>query len=66
MYGPMQGVSYKDGPDIETALDPDLTQNLFQFVEHIYFEHFSRARRSAKYAGWLSFVIRKVIVHILK
>ena len=61
MYGHMQSVPYKAGPDIKTALDPDLTRNLFQFVEHIYFEHFSRTRKSVKYAGWL-----KVIVHILK
>ena len=59
------------GPDIEKALDPVLifirgTTNLFEFVERRYFEHFRRTSRSARYAGWLSFRVQKVIVHILK
>ena len=31
-----------------------------------YFEHFGRTSKSATYAGLLSFMIRKVIAHILK
>ena len=43
-----------------------LTQsNLFEFVERRYFEHFGRTSKSARYAAWLSFRVRKVIVHIL-
>ena len=62
---------YKAGPDIEKVLGPVLvftreTTNLFEFVEGRYFEHFVRASRSARYAGWLSFRVRKVIVHILQ
>ena len=62
---------YKAGPDIEKALDPVLvfirgTTNLFEFVERRYFEHFGRTSKSARYAGWLSFRIWKVIAHILK
>ena len=54
------------GPDIEKALDPVLvfirgTTNLFEFVEH-----FGRTSKSVRYASWLSFRARKVIVHILK
>ena len=60
--------------DIEKALDhvdPVLvfirgTTNLFEFVERRYFEHFGRTSKSARYAGWLFFRVRKVIVHILK
>ena len=38
---------HKAGPDIEKALNPVLvfireTTNLFEFVEHGYFEHFGR------------------------
>ena len=56
---------------IERDLDPVLvfrrgTTNLFEFVERRYFEHFGRTSKSARYAGWLSFRARKVIVHILK
>ena len=40
--------------------------NLFEFVERRYFVNFGRASKSARYAGWLSFRVRKVIVHILK
>ena len=59
------------GPDIEKALDPVLvfirgTTNLFEFAERRYFEHFGRASKSARAAGWLSFRARKIIVHILK
>ena len=62
---------HKAGPDIEKALDPVLvflrvTANLFEFVERRYFEHFVRASKSARYAGWLSFRVLKFIVHILK
>ena len=64
-------VFHKAGPDIEKALDPVLvfirgTTNLFEFVERRYFEHFGQTSKSAKYAGWLSFRVQKVIVHILK
>ena len=34
--------------------------------ERRYFGHFERASKSARYAGLLSFRVRKVIVHILK
>ena len=59
------------GPDVEKALDPVLVfirgaTNLFEFVEIRYFEHFGRTSKSARYAGWLSFRARKVIVHIFK
>ena len=62
---------HKAGPDIEKALNPVLvfirgTTNLFEFVEHRYFEHFGRTSKSARYTGWLSFRARKVIAHILK
>ena len=62
---------HKAGPDIEKALDPVLvfirgTTNLFELVERRYFEHFSRTSKSARYAGWFSFRVRKVIAHILK
>ena len=62
---------HKAGPDIEKAIDPVLvsirgTANLFYFVDHRYFEHFGRTSNSAECAGWFSFVIWKVIVHILK
>ena len=61
----------KTGPDIEKALDPVLvfirgTTNLFEFVECRYFEHFDQTSKSARYAGWLYFRVRKVIAHILK
>ena len=61
---------HKAGPDIEKALDPVLvfirgTTNLFEFVERRYFEHFGRTSKSARYAGWLSFRVQKVIAHIL-
>ena len=59
------------GPDIEKALDPVLvfirgTTNLFELEERIYFKHFGRTSKSARYAGWFSFRVRKVIAHILK
>ena len=62
---------HKAGPDIEKALDPVLvfireTTNLFELVERRYFEHFGRTSKSARYAGWFSFRVRKVIAHILK
>ena len=62
---------HKAGPDIEKALDPVLvlirgTTNLFEFVERRYFMHFSRTSRAARYAGWLSSRVCKVIAHILK
>ena len=62
---------HKARPDIEKALDPVLvfireTTNLLEFVERRYSEHFGRASKSARYAGWLSFRVRKVIAHILK
>ena len=37
-------------------------KNIFEFVEPIYL----RASKSARYARWLSFRVRKVISHILK
>ena len=68
-----RSIRLDSGPDIyiEKALDPVLvfirgTTNLFEFVERRYFEHFGRTSKSAKYAGWLSFRVRKVIAHILK
>ena len=65
------GTCHKAGPDIEKALDPVLvftrgTTNLFEFVGRTYFEHFAQTSKSARYTGWLSFRVRKVIVHILK
>ena len=62
---------HKAGPDIEKALDPVLifirgTTNLFELVECRYFEHFGRKSKSARYASWFSFMVRKVIAHILK
>ena len=62
---------HKAGPDIEKALDPVFVYirgptNIFEFVERGYFEHFDRARKSPRYAGWLSFRVRKVIVHFSK
>ena len=63
---------HKVGPDIEKALDPVFlffirgTTNLFELVEPRYFEHFCRTSKSARYAGWFSFRVRKVIAHILK
>ena len=59
------------GPDIEKALDPVLvfirgTTNLFELVERRYFEHFGRTSKSARYAGWFFWGVRKVIAHILK
>ena len=62
---------HKAGPDIEEALDPVLvflrgTTNLFELVERRYFEHFGRASKSARYAGWFYIRVRKVIAHILK
>ena len=64
-------VFHKAGPDIEKALDPVLifirgATNLFEFVERRYLEHFGRTSKSARYAGWFSFRVRKVIAHILK
>ena len=62
---------HKAGPDIEKALDPVLvfirgTTSLFELVERRYFEHFGRTSKSARYVGWFSFRVRKVIAHILK
>ena len=62
---------HKAGPDIEKALDPVLVfirgaTNLFELVERRYFEHFDRTSKSARYADWFSFRVRKVIAHILK
>ena len=56
---------HKAGPNIEKALDPVLvfirgTTNLCEFVERRYFEHFGRTSKSSRYAGWLSFRVRKV------
>ena len=61
----------KAGPDVEKALDPVLvflrgTTNQYEFVRYRYYEHFGRTSKSARYAGWLSFRVRKVIAHILK
>ena len=55
----------------EKTFDPVLvfirgTTHLFEFVERRYFENVGRTSKSAKYAGWLSFRVRKVIVHIFK
>ena len=60
---------HKAGPDIEKAFDLVLvfirgTTNLFELVERRYFEHFGRTSKSARYAGWFSFRVRKVIAHI--
>ena len=60
----------KAGSDMENALDPVLlfirgTTYLFEILERIYFEHFGRTGKSARYAVWLSFRVWKVIVHIL-
>ena len=62
---------HKAGPDIEKALDPVLvftreTTKLFELVERRYFVHFERTSKSASFATWLSFRVRRVIVHILK
>ena len=62
---------HKAGPDTEKVLDPVLLfirgrTKLFEFVELIYFEHFGRISKSARYAGWLSFRGQKVISHIFK
>ena len=62
---------HKAGIDIDKALDPVLvfirvTTNVFELVERRYFEHFGRTSKSARYAGWFSFRVRKVIAHILK
>ena len=59
------------GPDIEKALDPVFvfirgTTNLFEFVVRTYLEHFGWTSKSARYAGWLSFRVLKVIAHIFK
>ena len=56
---------------IEKTLDPVLvfirgTVNLFEFEERRYFEHLGRTSKSARYAGWLAFRVRKGIAHILK
>ena len=64
------GHFHKAGPDIEKALDPVLvfkrgTKNVFELVERRYFEHFGQTKKSARYAGWFSFRVRKVIAHIL-
>ena len=61
----------KSGPDIEKALDPVLvfirgTTNLFELVERRYFKHFGRTSKSARYAGWFSFRVQKIVAHILK
>ena len=51
-------------------LDPRVlirgTTNLIEVVERRYFKHFGRTSESARYGGWFSFKIRKVIAHILK
>ena len=62
---------HKAGRDIEKALDSVLVfirgiTNLFELVERIYFGHFGRTSQLARYAGWFSFRVRKVIAHILK
>ena len=56
---------------IEKALDPVLvfirgTTSLFEVVERRFFENFGRTSKSVRYAVWLSFMARIVIVHILK
>ena len=62
---------HKAEPNMEKVLDPVFvfiqgTTNLFESVERRYCEHFGRTSKSARYAGWLYFMVRKVIVHILK
>ena len=62
---------YQAGPDIEKALHPVLffiwgRTNLCKIVERRYFAHFDQTSKSARYAGWLSFRVWKVIVHISK
>ena len=69
-YVSIQGTSrafQKAVLDIEKALDPVVvfirgTTNLFEFVERGYFEHFGRASKSVRYAGWLPSRVRTVIV----
>ena len=54
----------KSGPDIEKALDLVFirgTTNVFEFMERRYFEHFGRASKSARYAGWLYIGARKIL-----
>ena len=65
------GSSIRLGHDIEKVLDPVFvyirgTTKLFEFVECIYFEHLGETSKSVRYAVWLSFRVRKIIVHILK
>ena len=61
---------HEDGPVMKKALDPVLafirgTTNLFEFVERRCFEHFVRTSKSARYAGWMSILVWKLMVHIL-
>ena len=61
---------HKAGLDEEKALDPVFVvirgQHIYEFVKRRYFEHFGRTNKSARFEDWLSFTVRKVIVHILK
>ena len=65
------GCSIRLGQVLEKALGPVFvfiqgTTSLFEFVDRRYFKHFDQTIKSARYAGWLSFRVREVIVHILK
>ena len=60
---------HKAWPYMEKALDLLLvfirgTTNLFEFVERRYFEHFGRTSKEARYAGWFSFRVRKIIARM--
>ena len=65
------GRSIRLGQIWTEALDPVFvfirgTTNPFKFVERRYFEHFGEQVGQSDNAGWLSFRVRKVSVHILK
>ena len=53
---------HKAGPDVETALDPVF---VLYGEQQMYLNLWS-IDKSAIYAGWLSFRVRKVIANILK
>ena len=64
---------HKADPDIEKAIDPVLFFIRVQQQIHlnlwsvdILSNYAERVSHAARYAGWLSFRVRKVIVHILK
>ena len=63
---------HKAGQDTKKALEQNIvyikvTKKLFKFVDCRYLEHFGRTSKSARYASWLSFRVRKDnIMYILK